>query len=326
MDGSHSCALGTFGIVVKHAYNQRQLLTAQQAQLTYERQLKGQLDDKEREIQTLNTKLGLAEAKLISQSELDELYAAQLTLRDREMEQFRKEHNLQIASLTNAVFSLSNKVKGGTTTVGGTPVTPSTDPATQPAALAYEYYEPNGRAVLKDVDIYTPDNEEFSVSQMFMLNGKVFRQEQKDGFLKTEKLELTEIVRQADGSYAAIGVGKLVSAKFSYADSAPVAKRPADGWDMSVLAIAGTTFDGDKPLAFGGGVNIARWQFADWASLGGGVGIVSNLTKEGTALMGLVAVRPTVAGRDLNLTVNGGLGIGVKLEAVPTVGVGFVVW
>jgi hypothetical protein len=316
-----------------YAYNQRQLLATQQAQLTYERQMRGQLDDKEREIQALNTELGLTQSQLISQAELEKLYVSQLSERDAAMEAFRKEHDLQIASMTNAIFNLENKIHGGKTSVGGLPVggqpvgnqpvASASQPASQP--LSYTYTDKYGRVALIDPDIYTAGNEDLILNQFFMLNGKVFRQEQKDGFLRTEKLDLTEIVRQPDGSYAAIGTAKLVSAKFSYADPAPVTKAPKRiGWDMSVLATVGTTFVIEHPLAFGGAVNIARWK-----SLGVAVGVASDFASlGGTALDVLATYRPAIAGRDLNLMVGVGAGfpLGGVNRIVPTLAVGFVLW
>ena len=73
---------------------------------TYNRQLQGQLSDKERELQ----------------EDLTERWKKEKEEIDKKFEKFKKEHNLKIRSKDRTIAALKQQIQGGDTDVGVTPV------------------------------------------------------------------------------------------------------------------------------------------------------------------------------------------------------------
>ena len=318
-------ALAVSGVYI---YHQQQMLKLQKAQSEYERQLKGQLSDDERKIEEANTELGLAQAKLVSQGDLEKDYKAQLDAKDKALEAFRKEHNLQIKSLTDEIYALNHVTHGGTThTEPSVPLNPTTNPvaATQPATqpgIAYTYEDPYKRVFLHDPDIFIPGNEELRLTQSFRIQIKVFQQ--KNGQLQAQQTTLTEVVKQPDGTYKPLGDANLVDANFTYSPSTLPPTPAKKGVDLSVMATIGSTFVADSPLAFGGSVNIIRYN-----AWGIAAGIISDFqSRAGTSPDVFLTYRPHIAGRDTNFMIGAGAAfpLGGTYRVVPTANLSFVVW
>jgi hypothetical protein len=314
-------------VAAVYIYHLHELLKVQEAQQTYERQLRGQLDENERKMQALNVELNTARAQIVPQDELEKRYKAQLDERDKAFEQFRKDHDLQVKSYSDALYALEQTVKGGKTTVvvhdapqpGSCPV-----PGTQPAhdQTEYTYEDPDKRVNLYDPDIFTPDNEVLKLHQNFRLNVTVA--EQRKGYLQTQRAVLTEVAPQPDGGYKELGEAKLVDAKYTYT---PIQSPPPPkdkGLDMSVMASVGSTFASENPLVFGGAVNVVRYK--TW---GLAAGLVSDFaSRAGTSPDAFVTYRPRVAGRYMNLMIGAGAAfpLGGSSRVVPTANVDFVIW
>ncbi|WP_224244335.1 hypothetical protein [Hyalangium gracile] len=143
----------------------------------YQRQLQGKLTESEKHLQELNTKLDVAHGQLVTQGTLDEKYQALLTSRDTDFEKFRREHELALKSLSNAVFELRQQSKGGTATAREEPSTPAQPGGPLPTGpvqkvISYEFTDKDGRIHLKDPDIWVQGDEELQVRQFFRVEGR----------------------------------------------------------------------------------------------------------------------------------------------------------
>lgn len=229
---------------------------------TYARQLHGQLSDKERELEAMNTSLGTAQSRLVSQNSLEEQYKAQLSDKDAAFEKFRQAHDLRIKSMSENLEALRQQVhqgRGHATELAaasppGSPAAPSSRPV-----IAYEYSDSQGRFHLSDPNIWVEGDETLDVNQLFLLKGEVFAQ--KNGSLMTERLQLSEVVKARDGSYTEVAHATLADAHFQYTNP-PLPPEPnRDGLGLSVLLTVGPSFSSQTSVPwvrFGGAVNVLR--------------------------------------------------------------------
>lgn len=297
----------------------------------YSRQLRGQLTPKEKELEAQNTSLGTARSQLESQQALEAHYKAQLSDKDAAFEKFRQEHELRINSLTDDIESLQQRVRQGRgrateKAAAPTPGAPSTAP--QRPVISYDYSDVDGRFHLYDPDIWVEGNETLDVKQSFHLKGEVFAQE--NGSLMTERLQLSEVVKAADGSYREVAQATLVDAHFNYVNPPPPPTPDRKGWGLSVLLTMGPSFSrqDDTPwVRFGGAVNLFRLgQFG----LAGGIS--SNLDFrtmprfiEGTGGEVLVTWRPLSR---LNVMLGAGvhLPLAEPTRVQPALNAGFILY
>ncbi|MFP2903803.1 hypothetical protein ACLESD_01780 [Pyxidicoccus sp. 3LFB2] len=300
-------------------YHRQQLGNAGQ----YERQLRGELSDKERQLQALDARLHLASSKLTTQQELEDQYQTQLAQRDRELEDFRRQHQLQVRSLSTSVHSLSQTVRNGTTEVRGLPPASAPDGTSAPERpiISYTYAAPNGRIQLSDPDIQSPGDETLTLSQRFLVEGVVFQQ--ADGALMTERLSLSEVTPRADGSWEVLAEAELVDARFTYASAPPPASSPARGLlSLSLMATMGTTFQSDRAVVSGLSLHLLRL-----GRFGLATGLLSDFgSLEGTGASAFLTWRPSLAGRDLNVLLGVGLHLPLATPAriLPTLNVSFI--
>lgn len=291
----------------------------------YQRQLSGHLTAREKEIEALNTRLGTAHSQLVTQSDLDKKYRELLTSRDADFEQFRKDHQLALKSLSTAIFDLQEKVQGGTESahvvspaLGGQP-TDGTAPALQPV-IAYEYVDKEGRFHLTDPNIWSEGDEVLLLKQLFRVQGTVLRQE--DGSLMSERIQLQEVSQEAQGKYRELAVAQLVDANFTYSN--PPVDAPPPNRGMSFMATLGTSFRSAGMLRFGASARVFRLGPAGLAG-----GLTSDFNSlEGTGGDAFLTYSPTLAGRELGLVLGGGvhLPVGGSTRVRPNLTLNFVVY
>src|SRR5689334_2695390 len=85
-------------------YHRHELATLKRQYDDYLRQLQGQLTEEEQRIQELNTALGLTSSDLVTAKALQEKYQASLTEKDKELEDFRRQHDLQVRAMQTAIL------------------------------------------------------------------------------------------------------------------------------------------------------------------------------------------------------------------------------
>lgn len=188
---------------------------------TYSRQLEGKLTAKEQELQQLDTELGVAHSKLVTQEELAKQLKKDKEELNTKFNKFVEKHNLQIKSKDRTIASLEQKLQGGNS---GTNVTPGdTDPNTidlcksvDQCIISYFWTDPLQRFELRDPNIFEKGNETFKSKQFFKIYGEVW--EQEDGSLQTRRLVLREMMPTEDGDYEPIpgAKAKVVDSEFTY--------------------------------------------------------------------------------------------------------------
>ena len=174
----------------------------------YNRQLKGELTAKEKEMQSLNLQLNVLNAELLSSESLkddhDKILKA-LGLRDSEFAKFRKKHKLEIESYTETIFNLKRQITEGSNQT--TVVVVNDDGTTEPfdpskhlkpnQKINYEYKDVYGTVHLYDPDIATSGDEVLTLNQQFKIFGEIYRE--TNGNLKTQRLTLEEIHKTENG-------------------------------------------------------------------------------------------------------------------------------
>lgn len=182
---------------------------------TYQRQLEGDLTAKEKQLQELNSKLGVSASDLMTQKELNSKLADDNEELNDNFEEFKKEHKLQILSRDKTIAALKQKVSGGHTEV----VVSSSCEDISSCTISYMWHDPLNRFQLKDPDIFKKDNETFVSNQSFKIYGEIYKQE--DGFLQTRRLVLREVYKDGD-EYKPVPNGKaeVVDSEFQYVSGA----------------------------------------------------------------------------------------------------------
>lgn len=269
---------------------------------TYQRQLAGQLSEKEKELQEMKAELGVAESELMTQEELAKRLKRDKEELDADFDEFVKRHKLMIKSRDKTIASLKQKVKGGTTTVVVSNDAEGCQGIEDRCVISYDWEDQLGRFKLQDPDIFTKDNELFESSQVFKIYGEVY--EQQDGSLQTRRLVLREVYQQEDGSYAPVPDGKanVIDSQFQYHNppSIDTEWEWTDLFRMRGIAVGGVEIAprGGK-LALGLGLEFFTWE-------GLGIGTFTNLDFENPERMAQhisLQYNPTLWDTELNLGV-----------------------
>ncbi|MFA5023444.1 MAG: hypothetical protein WC523_00605 [Patescibacteria group bacterium] len=199
---------GAFGLnsYAKSQYEQRLA--------TYQRQVAGQLSDKERELQGLNTTLGISQSQLVTQKELNKKLQADKDSINADFEKFKKEHDLIIKSKDETIAELRQQIIGGQSDTDASGCILSKD-----CVISYSWADIYNRFQLKDPNIFVKDNEIFSGKQTFVIKGEVYKQ--KNGFLETRRVQLNEVYKTVENGkdvYKPIPGSKtdIIDASFIY--------------------------------------------------------------------------------------------------------------
>lgn len=243
-----------------------------------------------------NKKLGLANTKIASQEELIKQYNENLSKNDKEFEDFRKKHKLQIKSRDQVIASLSSKIKNGTTVVSGNCIPDETG---KPGVISYSWSDQYGRFKLIDKDIWTPNNEELQVKQYFGVKGEIFAD--KSGKFRVRKIKIEELYDSGkEGETKLTPVPdsniEIINNQFIYVtEDAKKSKTLADLLTLRPLAIA------DSGLGIGAGVELINvGKLIDYANIGFYGKLSTNL---GTDLLSTVA--------------DAKMGIGINYHLIP---------
>lgn len=270
----------------------------------YNRQLLGQLDDKERDLQAAHTEMGVMKSELVTQKELNERLKKEKLELDKEFEKFKKEHDLIIKSKDQTIAELNQQINGGNS---GTNTDQCKDLDKKNCIIKYNWEDLQGRFKLSDPDIFTLNNEIFKSNQIFSIVGEVWQQ--KDGSLQVRRIVLREVYKTVDGKYEPISNGKadIIDAKFEYTNDPgiPDAASWKDMFRLRPVAIGSVTaFTDSGRTRFGAGV-----QFFGWKALGINSHIAFDFKdiKKVEPRLG-VSFNPSVFGKDLNFAVGASLG------------------
>jgi hypothetical protein len=238
---------------------------------TYKRQVSGQLSDKERMLQETNRELGLAKAELVTQKELSRRLKNEKEEIDKNFEQFKKDHKLQIRSRDRTIAKLRQKINGGDS---GTSVTPINNTLTivpdkkscegleDLCVISYWWEDTLKRFKLKDPNIFKKNDEVFEINQLFKIYGEVW--EQKDGSLQIRRLILREVRLDGD-KYLDIPDAKaeIVDSKFEYHNAPIILEEPSWTDLFKIRAIAAGTisaFPDNGNLKLGLGAEFFHWR------------------------------------------------------------------
>lgn len=293
----------------------------------YQRQLHGQLTESEKQMQALNTQLGVARAQLVTQDTLDAKYHALLTARDADFEQFRREHALALKSISNSLLELQEQEQGGTETAREVPPAPTQpgEPATPSArpVITYEYTDKEGRFHLADPDIWVQGDETLQLKQFFRVEGTVLQQ--TNGSLMTERVQLVEVTPDGSGQYRTVAQARLLDADFTYANAPLEGPPPAlVKWGPAYMATIGSSFRTSSLLRFGASARVV--QVGPVGLAGGASSDFQSL--EGSGGDAFLTYTPSFRGRELGLVLGGGvhLPVGGTQRVRPNVTLNFVVY
>lgn len=247
----------------------------------YNRQLQGQLSDMERELQDGNSDLDVMKSELMSQEKLYERIKSQKEEVDKDFDNFKKRHNLQIKSMDKTIASLKQKINGGNTNVIVKPI-PNNESVScdntsscnlfdcslvnNYCSIAYEWEDNLGRFKLKDPSIFNKNDEIFTTNQLFKVYGEIY--EEKNGSLQIRRLVLREVYL-SNGKYKSIenGEAKIIESKFEYHNPPPDPNLKSswkDLFKLRVIALASINIFPDSGLTrFGVGL-----EFFNWSGLG----------------------------------------------------------
>jgi len=275
---------------------------------TYERQLSGQLTEKERELQAIHKDLGLAKSELISRGELIERLKKDKEEVDQNFEKFKKEHNLQIKSRDRTIASLQQKLHGGETSTEVIAIAPDDkgcESIESRCVISYNWEDQLKRFKLTDPNIFEKGNEVFESEQIFKIYGEIY--EQKDGSLQTRRLVLREVHQDENGEFVPIPDAKadIVDSQFEYHNPPTIETEFSwlDLFRLRAIALGSVTaFPDSGALKLGLGLEFFNWE---------GFGINTHTALDFTDVkkwehrLGL-AYNPKIFGQELNL------GIGVS--------------
>lgn len=198
---------------------------------TYNRQLSGQLTEKERKLQEFNKELGIAKSELVTHKELvDRLKYDNEEISDA-FDKFIEEHDLQIKSRDVTIASLRRKLKNGISAVD---VGEFCNQIGDKCVISYSWHDDLNRFSLVDPNIFKPGDEVFTTNQFFKIYGTIWKQ--KSGFLETRKLTLKELYKDTDGTYKEVpdAEAEILDSNFVY-DSAPVITEEWEWTDLFTL-------------------------------------------------------------------------------------------
>lgn len=219
--GNKYLLLGVIAVVVAGGLKMRscQLNAHNESMQTYQRQVSGQLNEKEMELQRLKAELGVAKSELITQDELADRLKNDKEEVDKKFDKFVEKHNLDIKSRDRTIARLQGIINGGNS---GTEVIP-TNPEDSDicfqidkCVVSYFWEDDLQRFQLQDPNIFEKGNETFKNNQIFKVYGEIW--EQKDGSLQTRRLVLREMFKGPDGEYKPIEGAKaeVLDSEFDY--------------------------------------------------------------------------------------------------------------
>jgi len=223
---------------------------------TYNRQLQGQLTEKEKQLQEQNKSLGIARSQLVTQKELaDQLQQSNEEL-DYKFQSFIKKYNLEIASRDLTIDQLKQKITDGNSTVT---VGKSCTDLSKDCIISYSWEDTLGRFKLQDPNIFTKHDEVFYANQLFRVYGETYRQ--KNGSLQTRRIVLREVYLK-DGKYVEIPDAKVevVDSNFTYTNP-PILEIEPKLFNLRLIAVAGVNIIKDAGVTkFGTGVEFMSYK------------------------------------------------------------------
>lgn len=322
-------------------YKSKQYSDLDKAMQLYQRQVTGQLTDKEKQLQAANDALGISQSKFMAQADLAKAYQQENIKTTAAFEKFKADNKIQLESYQRTIAALNQKIQNGTTTVIVGVPRPTTDPKPDnqfnkpidptTTKLAYKWDSGDGRFSLDDPDIFTSNNETFKLHQSFRVTGEIYSQ--KDGFLKTDRLVLEEVVQDGVGkdntpNYKTVNTASIVDSKFNYTAPKPNAWIPR----KSVFGIWGVI---TANFALNNGLNPrfllgTGLEFLQAKGVGIGLQTYLDATKWQDSAFGVsFSYRPTIKNTQLNVGVN--LGLATQFRApfqsyVPNAGIVFYLW
>jgi hypothetical protein len=275
---------------------------------TYQRQVQGQLSEKERELQKMKTELGISKSELVTQQELAERLKKDKEEIDKEFEKFKEKHNLIIKSRDRTIASLKQKLEGGTTEVVVSEDKEGCKGLEDRCVISYNWADHLGRFKLKDPNIFEKGNEIFESEQIFKIYGEIY--EEKDGSLQTRRLVLREVFEDENGEYKPIPDAKadIVDSKFDYHNPPPAEELDwswTDLFRLRAIALASVTaYPGSGDLRLGLGL-----EFFDLEGFGINthVGLDFKDAKKIEHRLG-ISYNPTIFGKELNLAIGASVG------------------
>ena len=274
---------------------------------TYSRQLKGDLDQKEIELQQLNTELGLSKSKLVDQKTLADILKREKEEIDEKFEAFKKDHNLQIQSRDRTIAGLRQKLQGGTTVVVIEDPDKDECKGIEHCVISYSWEDTLKRFRLKDPNIFQKGDEVFESEQIFKIYGEVW--EQEDGSLQTRRLVLREVYKDEKGEYQPVPDAKadIIDSDFQYHN--PPKINPEWQWTdlFRLRMIASPSISifpdtGRMKLALG-------LEFFNWEGFGINTHTAFDFQDAEKIEQRLgIAYNPTIFGTELNLAIGASVG------------------
>lgn len=173
-----------------------------------ERQIRGELSQKERELQAAESDIGKLKSELVHESDLRKEIEEMRGLDRKKLDDFQKRYDLMVAGVSKIMASLNGSSTGGASTT----TTPS------PGVLSFEWWDKYKRFHLMVPNIYgSSDDIKFSYDQRFAVEAVLFRQNPKDGVLQVMNASLLELDK--DGNVINTAKIDLEKSKFSYSAS-----------------------------------------------------------------------------------------------------------
>lgn len=183
------------------------------------------LNEKEKQLESLNTELGISKSQLTSQSDLNKKLASENDELKSKFNDFVKNNNLKIISVDDSIVSVKQQTKGSKQVVVVSSNCSVNTEKNNPV-ISYEWHDEFNRFYLKDPNIFNPNDTIFTASQNFKIVGEVFKQ--KNGKLETRRMVLQEVRELKDNTgrtkYIPIdGIqAKLVDSEFNYIEDGEI--------------------------------------------------------------------------------------------------------
>lgn len=273
---------------------------------TYERQLNGQLSDKERDLQELNTTLGLARSELVTKEELAKRLAREKEEISKEFQAFIKKHELEIQSKDETIARLQQQINGGSSDTDIIGCDELKDKITA-CTIVYNWKDTYGRFVLKDPNIFEQSNEIFTSDQLFKVYGEIWKQ--KNGSLQTRRLVLREVRQIGEGKYEEIPGAKadIIDSEFTYTDEPldPGKFTWKDLFRLRAVALGSVVaFPDSGDTSFGFGLEFMNYK---------GFGLNTHLAFDFKQFLDSewrlgIGYQPTIFGKKLNFAAGVGVG------------------
>lgn len=273
---------------------------------TYERQVSGQLSEKEMQLQEANSQLGVYKSKLLTQKDLSKQLKDDGEEKDTKFNKFKRKYKLRIRSRDRVIASLKQRMKGGTTEVIISEDKEGCKGLEDRCVISYNWSDLLGRFKLMDPNIFEEGNEVFESEQIFKVYGEVY--EEKDGSLQTRRLVLREVRVNKDGKYEPIPDAKadIVESDFQYSNEPTVEESNwYDIFRLRAMVLGSTTaFPDSGALRLGLGL-----EFFDWKGLGINTHTAFDFKDIEKIEQRLgISYNPTLFGKRLNLAIGASAG------------------